>query len=85
MGFVPEIGRTDSNNEEESACANVSNIPIQCTGEVCWKNISNLIFQLIDSIQYPFDRDMLGNVMYYSESGSSDICGSIDIKHFPYP
>lgn len=27
---------------------------------------------------------MLGDVMYYSESGSSNICGSIDIKHFPY-
>jgi len=22
--------------------------------------------------------------MYYSESGSSNVCGSIDIKHFPY-
>lgn len=27
---------------------------------------------------------MLGDVMYYSESGTSNICGSFDIKHFPY-
>ncbi|CAF0722638.1 unnamed protein product [Rotaria sordida] len=34
--------------------------------------------------EYLFDQEMLGNVIYYSESGSSDVCGSIDIKHFPY-
>jgi len=27
---------------------------------------------------------MLGDVLYYSESGPSDVCGSIDVKHFPY-
>ncbi|CAM2703750.1 unnamed protein product [Rotaria socialis] len=32
----------------------------------------------------PFDQDMIGKIQYYSESESSDVCGSIDIKHFPY-
>ncbi|CAF0767076.1 unnamed protein product [Adineta ricciae] len=30
------------------------------------------------------DQEKLGNIMYYSESGSSDLCGTIDVKHFPY-
>ncbi|CAF4196295.1 unnamed protein product [Rotaria sp. Silwood2] len=34
--------------------------------------------------EYLFDQEMLGDIVYYSESGSSDVCGSIDIKHFPY-
>lgn len=55
--------------------------PFNAPAKFVWKNISKLIYFL----QYPFDRDMLGDIMYYSESGSSDVCGSIDVKHFPYP
>ncbi len=37
VGFIPEIGRTDADNEHQSACTGISNIPVQCIGEVCFK------------------------------------------------
>ncbi|CAF0760229.1 unnamed protein product [Adineta steineri] len=49
--------------------------------EAC-TNISNIPVQCRG--ENPFDDDMLGNILYYSESGLSDVCGSIDVKHFPY-
>lgn len=35
VGFTPEIGRTDIDNRNEPVCVNISNIPVQCRGEVC--------------------------------------------------
>ncbi len=35
VGFIPEIGRTNADNKYKSACTNISNIPVQCIGEVC--------------------------------------------------
>ncbi|UJR35349.1 hypothetical protein I4U23_028107 [Adineta vaga] len=35
VDFVPEIGRTDVDNKDESACVNIPNIPVRCQGEVC--------------------------------------------------
>lgn len=43
VGFIPEIGRTDEDNKNEAACTNISNIPVQCTGEVCFYKFYNHI------------------------------------------
>ena len=38
VGFIPEIGRTDVDNQLKPSCTNISNIPVQCIGEVCFIN-----------------------------------------------
>ncbi len=43
VGFMPEIGRTDADNKYQSACTNISNIPVQCKGEVCLINFQTIL------------------------------------------